>query len=223
MKDQVWLVAVLAFATGCKKEREGDRAMGSATPAAAVPAEAGISIDAAPPSSIDAPALDAAAPGEITITKDGLSTLPNLKEEPGGEDELVKAMQSKLPGFTVSFDVMDTASGEEGYFSVKQGETDVARIVRRDEGRLAVVVMGSEIPTSEGARTGDKVSAVAAKYPDLTCAAVAGSELGLLQCRAAGLVFVVDAEKYKGKKQGKLDVKKLADLTVFEIAAGFSE
>ena len=222
MQKHLW-VAVLACATACKKEKKGDRSMGSASPAAAIAADAAIIVDAAAASSVDAPELDAAASGAVTITKDGLSSLPDLKEEPGGEDELVTQMQSKLPGFTVAFDVMDTANGEEGYYSVKQGETDVARIVRRDDGRLGVVVMGSAIPTPEGVRTGDKVSAVAAKYPDLACAAVSGSELGLLQCRAAGLVFVVDAEKYKGKKQGKLDVKQLADMTVFEIAAGMEK
>ncbi|HWO17271.1 MAG TPA: hypothetical protein VNO30_00785 [Kofleriaceae bacterium] len=200
---------------------------GSGSASSALVADAAVVAAAMP----DAPAPDAAvaaaAAAAITITADGLSSMRSYKRTGKTEDEVIADIQTKLaavPGLKVGFDVMEYADErEEGYFSVKQGEAEVAQLFRTENDGVDVRVTGAMFPTTDGVRTGDKVGALAAKYPDLVCDAHEDSELGLLQCRskqAAGLVFVLDAETYKGKKRGKLDVAKLRDRPIYMIAAG---
>lgn len=220
-------VAILALLIGCDKKNPPQAppvGSGSEPGSAAVaPAMDATIVDAAMP---DAPAPDAAA-AAITITADGLSSMPSYKRTGKTEDEVVADIQTKLaalPQLKVSFEVMEYADErEEGYFSVHQGQEEVAQLFRTQGDAVDVRVIGAMFPTADGVRTGDKVAALVARYPDLACEAHAGSELGLLQCqsrKAAGLVFVLDAEKYKGKPRGALDIAKLRDRPIYMIAAG---
>jgi hypothetical protein len=220
---RIALSVVLVLSVACNKKTQ-EPAPGSASvasgsaPAPAIDAAAAMAVDAAV--AVDA----AAAAGPLMIGKDGLSAIPRYKRTNKSDDDVTKDLAAKLAPFTVSFDVMEYADErEEGYFSVKQGETEVAQIFRIDDDGIDVRVLGAMIPTADGIRTGDKVSALAAKYSDLACEANKNDELGFLQCtspKADGLVFVLNAEKYKGKQSGKLDVAKLADMPIFIIAAG---
>ncbi len=221
-------VVALVLLIGCDKKSTPQAppvGSGSGSGSAAVaPAMDAPLVDAATP---DAPAPDAAA-AAIMITADGLSSMPSYKRTGKTEDEVVADIQAKLaalPGLKVSFEVMEYADErEEGYFSVQQGEDEVVQLFRTDhDDGVDVRVTGAMFPTPDGVRTGDKVAALLARYPDLACEAHKASELGLLQCqsaKAAGLLFILNAEKYKGKRRGKLDVAKLRDLTIYMIAAG---
>jgi hypothetical protein len=210
------VVVLVAALIACKKDpQKAEPGSASvvvvAVDAAPVTAEASLPDDAVP---------DAATVG-LTISKDGLSFLPNYKRTGKTETEVVTDLQSKLAAYTVSFEVMEYADEhEEGYFSVKQGDTEIIQMFRTENDGIDVRVMGSMIPTADGIKTGDKLSVLAAKYPALACTIHKDSEIGLLQCTAGGLVYVLDARKYKGKQSGKLDVAKVADLPIFMIAAG---
>lgn len=217
------LALALVVVVGCKKsEAPAPAATGSGAGSAIVaPA-----IDAAPP--IDAAAPDApppdAAPAGIIITKDGLSVMPSYNRKGKSDEETVADIQTKLPGFKVDFEVMEYADEhEEGYYSVKKGEEEVAQFFRLENDAVDVRVMGPMFATAEGVRPGDKLSVLVAKHSDVACEAVDNSELGLLRCSSAGvpgLVFVLDAATYKGKRSGKIDAAKLAERPIFIIAAG---
>jgi hypothetical protein len=165
-----------------------------------------------------------AVPTSITISKDGLSVMPNYNRKGKSDEETVADIQTKLPDFTVSFEVMEYADEhEEGYYSAKKGEVEVAQFFRLENDGVDVRVTGPMFATTEGVHPGDKLSAVIAKHPDVTCEANDRSELGMLQCTTAGvpgLVFVLNARTYKGKTSGKLAVDTLADLPIYIIAAG---
>lgn len=199
----------------------------AAMPDAAVPTAAVLDAAAAMPGAPGATAAPGVVSATIMITANGLSSMPSYKRTGKTETEVVADIQARLaalPGLKVSFAVMEYADEhEEGYFSVKQGEEEVAQLFRTEGDGVDVRVFGAMFPTPDGVRTGDKAAALVARYPDLACEAHDGSELGLLQCRsrkAAGLVFILDATKYKGKRRGKLDVTKLGDRPIFMIAAG---
>jgi hypothetical protein len=220
-------VMVLVWLVGCDKKSTPQAppvASGSGSGSAAVVRvpDAAV-IDAAIP---DAPA-PAAAAGAITISAAGLSSMPSYKRTGKTDAEVIDDIQARLaalPRLKVSFEVMEYAGErEEGYFSVKQGDDEVAQLFRTEGDGVDVRVIGAMFPTADGVRTGDTVAALAARYPDLACEAHKDSELGLLQCRsakAAGLVFVLDAEKYQGKQRGKLELVKLRDRPIYMIAAG---
>lgn len=215
------LALLLVVILGCKKTQE-PVAAGSGS--AVVVASA---IDAAAP---DAPPPDAAAPDAppaptgIIIGKDGLSVMPSYNRKGKSDDETVADIQTKLPDLKVSFEVMEYADEhEEGYYSAKKGDEEVAQFFRTETDGVDVRVTGPMFATAEGIRPGDKLSVLIAKHADVTCEAIAKSELGFLQCKSAGLpglVFVLDAEKYKGKQNGKLAIDKLADRPIYMIAAG---
>ena len=114
---------------------------------------------------------------------------------------------------------------EEGYFSVKRGETEVAQMFRRDDDGLDVRVIDPVFPTADGIHAGDKAAVLFEKHPEVTCKGEPDSQLGMLQCRGAAgdLLFVLDAENYKGKPKGKLSLQKLADRPIYMIVANSDE
>jgi len=213
--------AVLVLLLGCKQsapEVQPVSPVGSGPPVVAT-----APIDAPP---TDAPTPDAPAVA-ITLTKAGFSVMPAYKRTGKSDQEVVAEIQTKLavlPSLKVSFEVMEYADErEEGYYGVKQGETEVAQLFRTDPGDgVDVRVLDVMFPTADGIRVHDKASVLFAKHPEITCQAHPDSELGLLQCRGAAgeLVYVLDATGYKGKRAGKLPMAKLADRPIFLIAAG---
>jgi hypothetical protein len=235
------IVVALALLIGCDKKSAPQATSagsastaGSATVAPAMDAavddaamgDAAVS-DAAMPDAAMPDASASAGAATIMLTADGLSSMPAYKRTGKTENEVVDDIQARLavlPGLKVSFAVMEYADEhEEGYFSVKQGEEEVAQLFRTEGDGVDVRVLGAMFPTPDGVRTGDKAATLVSKYPDLACEAHDGSELGFLQCRsrkAAGLVFILDATKYHGKQHGKLDLAKLRDRPIYMIAAG---
>jgi hypothetical protein len=216
-------VAVLVLLLACKQSAPKEQ------PAPPAGSGSGSAVVANAP--IDAPAPDAPAPDApavaITLTKAGFSVMPAYKRTGKSDEEVVADIRTKLavlPSLKVSFEVMEYADErEEGYFSVKHGETEVAQLFRTDPGDgIDVRVVDLMVPTEEGIRVHDKASVLFAKHPEITCEAVTDSELGLLQCRGApgDLVYVLDADGYKGKRAGKLPTARLADRPIFMIAAG---
>jgi hypothetical protein len=207
---------ILLAILGCKKGATQEPVTaGSGSAVAVAPA-----IDAAAP---DAPAPDAAPTG-ITIGKAGLSVMPSYNRKGKSDEETVADIQTKLPDLKVSFEVMEYADErEEGYYSAKKGDDEVAQFFRTETDGVDVRVTGPMFATADGIRPGDRLSALVAKHPDVTCEATGTSELGLLQCKTAGLpglVFVLDAETYTGKQSGKLALDKLVDHPIYIIAAG---
>ncbi len=200
---------------GCKKSAEPvATGSGSASAVVVAPAIDAAAPDAAPP----------AAPTGITVGQDGLSVMPSYNRKGKSDEDTVADIQTKLPDLKVSFEVMEYANErEEGYYSAKKGADEVAQFFRTEADGVDVRVTGAMFATTEGVKPGDKLSVLIAKHTDLACDAVADSELGLLQCKSAGLpglVFVLDAENYKGKQSGKLAIEKLVDRRIYMIAAG---
>lgn len=188
-----WVLVVCASALACKGKQ--------APPPAAATAQ--------PP----APAPDAAASGGVVIGPLGVGGIVDYQWGNKDEDLVAAELESALAataGLKVSFAVMDTELGEEGYFSVQHGDTEVAQVMRTmrfdpdpSEGPqpapVTVRVIHRMIPTHDGLRVGDKLSAVVAKRPDLACVASSTAALGLLTCQSAAepeITFVVDAEGY---------------------------
>jgi hypothetical protein len=210
---------VLVALVGCKKAATQEPVTtGSGSGSAVVVAPP--PIDAA---TLDAPAPDA-PPAGITIGKDGLSVMPSYNRKGKSDEETVADIQTKLPDLKVSFEVMEYADErEEGYYSAKKGDEEVVQFFRTETDGVDVRVTGPMFATAEGIKPGDKLSALIANRADVTCEAHDKSELGLLQCKSAGLpglVFVLNAETYKGKQSGKLAVDKLVDRPIYMIAAG---
>jgi len=219
MRFALVLLAIL----GCKKAQEpvpAGSGSGSGSAVAVAPAVDAATPDAPPPdAAVDAPT----APTGIIIGKDGLSVMPSYNRKGKSDEETVADIQTKLPDLKVSFEVMEYADEhEEGYYSAKKGEEEVAQFFRTETDGVDVRVTGPMFATAEGIRPGDKLSVLIAKHADVACEATK-SELGFLQCKSTGLpglVFVLNAEKYKGKQSGKLALDKLADRPIYIIAAG---
>jgi hypothetical protein len=212
------LALVLVAIVGCKKAPTQEPVTTGSGSGSAVVVVAPPPIDAAAP---DAPPD---APTGITIGKDGLSVMPSYNRKGKSDDETVADIQTKLPGFNVSFEVMEYADEhEEGYYSAKKGDEEVAQFFRTETDGVDVRVTGPMFATALGVKPGDKLSATFAKDVTVACEAHDNSELGLLQCtssREPGLIFVLDAQTYKGKRSGKLALDKLADRPIYMIAAG---
>lgn len=209
MTRGIVVAAALAALVACKKA-DAPAATGSAASGSA-PAQP-VAIDAAPPPvAVDAPA---AAP---VLTKAGLSVLADYKRGDMSDEDSVAWIQKRLPDDKVSFEVMDIGEREEGYYSVKRGETEVAQLVRAENGTLETRVLGA-FATDDGFTVGKTAADLFAKHPDAACAIHDDSALGSLQCETGGFIYVLDGTNYKGPKKGKLAAKIVAALPVFIIA-----
>jgi hypothetical protein len=209
-----------------------------ATPPATGSGSAQVVSTTAHPVAADAAAppveVDAAAPS-LTLSRQGLGPLGRFEWWKQDEDATAKRIATALaalPGITVKFDVVDVpgeVEREEGYWSVRRKDDELVAVLRQsgDKGELpaAVIVWTAEIPTDDGSRVTDKLSAVLARHPDLACTfapdgMVAETIAAPLQCHSAAapeLVYLVKPPK-KDPKAGALDAKKLGDLAVAGIA-----
>ncbi len=178
----------------------------------AAPRDAPPQPDAARP---DASAASAAsASSAILITKDGFSTFPHYKRTHMTDLEVTRDLAAKLAPLDVQFAVMDYADDrEEGYFSVKHGDREVAQIFRTEyQDGIQVRILGPQFATADGLHTGDTAATLFAKRPKVTCAADVGAELEL-QCHDSDLMFVLDATGFTAKKSRELTAAEVATRT----------
>jgi hypothetical protein len=169
---------------GCKGKNANETSGSASTAGSGSATTVAVAADAAPP--IDAMVTPVAATGPTLTAKGGLSTLSKLPEQ-ADEEATAKAIEKKLglPGIVVSFDVMDVPGEierEEGYWSVKRGETEIIQLLRTmpvadQEGPLAVVVWTDEVATADGIKVGDTFATLVAKHPDVKCKAGAIADL----------------------------------------------
>jgi hypothetical protein len=137
-----------------------------------------------------------------------------------------------LPGATVGFDVMELPfvdETEEGYFSLKRGDEELAQVLRTpDDKPASVVIWTSEIPTADGIRVGDKVDTLVGKHPDLACKVdMYGTFIGMIAVYIActspaepEITYFIDAGKQMFKN-GKIAAKQLANLAIVGIGHEF--
>jgi hypothetical protein len=226
LRRGMFVVCVLAAACGKGKERSGGGGSGSASPPPAIDAMAAPMIDAP-----GAPAIDAASPSPadtFTITKDGVGPIVGFKGVASDDQASIAELQKLLAGtgLDVRFEVMDIGEGEdeaeEGYYSIRQGDAEVAQVMRT-EPVMTVHVTSPRFATTDGVRVGDTLPDLTAKRNALACQVRTGEPLGLITCRSPGepdVVFVLDAACWKGKPPpaGKpVDPMKLGPCKIVEI------
>jgi hypothetical protein len=213
-------VCVLAVACGKGKEKAGGGAGTGAPPVMAIDAAAAVPvIDAAP----------APAPADtFTISKDGVGPIVAFKGVDGDDQASIAALAKLLAGtgLAVRFEVMDLGNGEdeaeEGYYSIRQGDEEVAQVMRT-EPFMTVHVVSPRFATSDGLRVGDTLPDLAGKRNAVACQVRPGEPLGLITCRSPGepdVVFVLDAACWKGKPPPKgrpVDPMKLGACKIVEI------
>lgn len=186
----------------------------------------------------ETPRTDAAisdAPAKsVAISRAGVGTLGKLEWWKLDNDEVFKRIAAGmgLPGATVGFDVMELPfvdETEEGYFSLKRGDEELAQVLRTpDDKPASVVIWTSEIPTADGIRVGDKVDALVAKHPDLGCKVdMYGTFIGMIAVYIActspaepEITYFIDAGK-QIFKNGKIAPKQLANLAIVGIGHEF--
>lgn len=166
------------------------------------------------------PAKAPAGPDPFLITSSGVGRFAAIRYV--GDHETLDALSAAIadvPGLSVDFAVMDigvSVETEEGYYSVKQGEREVLQLMRpwvpsskpHPKGQLQAHVVDPLFVTTDGVRVGDKVASLHARYKDLQCIArnYRYDFFGVITCKSSGapsLVFVIDAEDYRGKVTDK--------------------
>jgi hypothetical protein len=173
-------------------------------------------------------------PKSVAISRAGVGTLGKLEWWKLDNDEVYRRITDGmgLPGATVGIDVMELPfvdETEEGYFSMKRGDEELAQVLRTpDDKPAAVVVWTSEIPTVDSIRVGDHVDALLAKHPDLSCKVdMYGTFIHMIAVYIActspaepEITYFIDAGKQMFKN-GKIAAKQLANLAIVGIGHEF--
>ena len=173
-------------------------------------------------------------PRSVAISRAGVGKLGKLEWWKLDNDEIFRRINSGmgLPGAAAGFDVMELPfvdETEEGYFSLKRGDEELAQVLRTPDNKPAsVVVWTREIPTADGIRVGDKVDALLAKHPDLSCKVdMYGTFIGMIAVYIActspaepEITYFIDAGKQMFKN-GKIAPKQLANLAIVGIGHEF--
>jgi hypothetical protein len=220
MRSVSWIALLVCVASCTKRE-----------PAPAAPVVA-VVVDAAPAPPIDAPVVVDAAPARLVLTRDGIGPLQRLawakQNEQKIADVIQDALEPLLPGIATRFDVLDVpgeVETEEGYWSVKRGETELVMVLRdhsTDEPRPVVMIVWTpDIPTEDGTKVGDSVATVLAKHPKLACAnhpqalivGTVGADATCEDKDAPGVLYVLDARKRK-LPRGALTPSKIKDVSI---------
>lgn len=198
------LIAVAVAVVACKKPKDAAKTEQVAPP---------VVVDAAPPptppDAAPTPA-DAAAAPSTTISDAGVGPITDLVQGDRDDDAEQKLIADAVAplGLTVSFEVMDMpgeVEHEEGYWSVKNGDTEVLQIFRGTDvaPELSIHVVDPMFKTRTGDHVGSDIGMVNGDHKDMTCTVDPESELGYITCTAPSapkLTYVVDAQKFKGKK-----------------------
>lgn len=183
---------------------------------------------------IDATVSDAAVATGPVISRGGVGTLGKLEWWKLENEELVARVQKAIPlkRATVSFEVMELpfhGEAEEGYFSIKRGDEELAQVLRtHDDKPAAVVVWTNEVPTADGIRVGDKMEALVARRPDLACTVdMMGTFVEMVAVYVACTspkepeitYFIHPGEQMF--KNGPIETKRLANLAIVGIGHAF--
>jgi hypothetical protein len=158
------------------------------------------------------------------LSSQGVGPLTDLMQGTRSDEDQAKLITDAVAplGLTVEMAVMDLpgeVETEEGYFSVRRGNTEVLQIFRGDEAapKMTVHVVDPMFGTADGIEVGDTAGDLAAKRKDVACTVDAKNPLGLITCRSAadgGLTFVFDAQGYRGTR---FDLAANADRKIIEI------
>lgn len=212
------LIAVAAVA-GCKKNKDAKTeervsppppAVDAATATATASGSAtGSGSGSATGSGSASGSGSAAAAPSTKITADGVGPITKLTQGDVDDEAEQKYLADAVAplGLTVSFEVMDMpgeVEHEEGYWSVKKGDTEVLQIFRGNDAdpELSIHVIDPMFTTATGDHVGSDIGMVNGDHKDLKCVVDHDSELGLITCTAPSapkLTYVVDAQKFKGK------------------------
>jgi hypothetical protein len=171
-------------------------------------------------------AATAPTPGPATtvVSSKGVGPITDLMQG-ARDDDAQRALLAKAVeplGLTVEIAVIDLPGEietEEGYFSVKKGDTEILQIFRGSEAspKMTVHIVDPMFGTADAIKVGDTAGTLAAKRKDVACAVDAKSPIGLLTCRSAtdgGVTFVLDAQGFRGTR---FDLAANADRKIVEI------
>lgn len=183
---------------------------------------------------LDAAVVDAVVATGPVITRGGVGTFGKVDWSKLDNDALIARVKTAIPlrDATVSFDVMELpfhGETEEGYFSIKRGEEELAQVLRtHDDKPAAVVVWTNEIPTAQGIRVGDKVDTIVAKRPDLACTVdMMGTFVEMIAVYVActspaepEITYFIDVGQQMFKN-GPIETKRIANLAIVGIGHAF--
>ena len=181
----------------------------------------------------------AVAPGPLTLTDKGLSTLGRIEWHTLDEQAMSALIQQQIgiPNVAVSVAVVPAPNlmgGSLSYWSVKRDDEEIIQVLRGLDGApegprpAKVVVRTPEVPTIDGINVGDTVAAVEAKLGHLACKNYDDDPLfpslsANVICwsyRGAHLLYVVDPGNKK-LRRGDLKPSAIKNRNVIAIAHEF--
>jgi hypothetical protein len=162
------------------------------------------------------------------ISQRGVGPIVDFRGVEADDQASIAALQELLggSGLEVSFEVMDIGTdeveAEEGYYSIRKGEEEIAQVMRT-EPFMTVHALSPLYATRDRISPGSKLPALAAARPSVACTASATEGLGAVICRTAeepDVVFVMTAACHGGelpRTATPVAVAKLGDCEIVEI------
>lgn len=127
-------------------------------------------------------------------------------------------------GLDVAFgviDIGDEVEAEEGYYSIRVRDEEIARVMRTEP--VTVYAVSPRYRTRDNIRVGMKLADLAAARPSVTCTATERGQYGSLTCRTAeepDVIFVFIAACFPGEypaKETPVEAAKLGACEILEI------